>query len=157
MNLQELANLAEIIGAIAVALSLLFVGVQIRKNTAAEQASALQNTVAQDVQMCMTLGASDESGQALLDYSFNPENLTDQQLTKGRWLFAASFRQWENVYLQYLSGNLSNQGWHSREATVREFILSPGYKEYMSSVLGKFHSGPFLEYAQDVLQTKNVG
>lgn len=155
MNLQELASLAEIIGAIAVTLSLLFVGVQIRKNTAAEQATALQNTVAQDVQMCMTLGASDESGQALIDYSSNPESLTGQQLTKGRWLFAASFRQWENVYLQYLSGNLSDQAWRSREATVREFILTPGYKDYMSSFLGKFHSGPFLDYAETMLQTKD--
>ena len=131
-------------------LSLLFVGVQIRKNTIATQAATLQNSVSQDTQILTAVGSTAEASRALYDYSFRQEVISDERLVQGRWLFASTVRHWENLYLQYLAGTLSVDAWKAREPALRALVTSPGWSEYMESVLGGFMGGPFLEYARAI-------
>lgn len=150
MTLADWASLAEIIGAIVVTVSLIFVGVQIRKNTIAEQANTLQNSICQDVDMLMSLGISKEAGETLYAHTNCPEKLTDEERAQGRWLFAASVRHWENIFLQHLAGTLSDSAWQARKEAVKSIVLSPGWEEYTNSWMASYMSGPFIEYAQSV-------
>jgi len=145
------ASISEIIGAAVVMLSLVFVGIQIRKNTIATQASTLQSSVSDDTHILTAVGATIEASSALYRYSFDPESLSQEQLIQGRWLFASTVRHWENLYLQRLSGTLSEDAWRAREPALRALVLCPGWKEFTASVLGPFMGGPFMDYAEKVI------
>lgn len=148
-NLSDWASISEIVSAIVVTLSLIFVGVQIRKNTVATQAATLQDSVGHDARILTTVGATAEASAALYDYSFRPEGLTGERLTQGRWLFASTVRHWENLYLQHLAGTLSADAWKAREPALKALVTCPGWEEYSGSVLGAFMGGPFMEYARN--------
>ena len=149
-TLSEWASIAEIVGAVAVTVSLVFVGFQIRKNAVATRAATLQSSVSYDVHILTTVGATPGAAAALYGFSFEPRQLDAEQRMQGLWLFASTVRHWENLYLQRLSGTLSADAWRAREAAVNATVLCPGWDEYMSSVLGAFMGGPFMEYAQRI-------
>ena len=88
-TLSEWASIAEIVSAIVVTLSLIFVGMQIRSNTVATQAATLQDSVGYDAQILTTVGATAEASLALYDFSFRQDGLTEERLVQGRWLFAS--------------------------------------------------------------------
>ena len=146
-SLADWASIAEIVGAVVVTLSLVFIGVQIKRNTVATQAATLQGLVANDVQILTAVGSTGAASTALFKYSFEPTGLTEEQLVQGRWLFASTVRHWENLYLQRLGGTLSENAWAAREPALRALISCPGWEEYTSSVLGHFMGGPFMAYA----------
>jgi len=149
-TLSDWASIAEIVGAVVVVVSLVFIGVQIRKNTIATQAATLQSSVANDMQILTAVGATSEASTALFKYSFDPAGITEAQLLQGRWLFASTVRHWENLYLQRLAGTLSQSAWEAREPALRALVLCPGWEEYTTSVFGAFMGGPFMEYAERI-------
>jgi hypothetical protein len=149
-NLSDWASLAEIIGAVAVTVSLLFVGVEVRRNTIATQASTLQDSVGYDVQILSAVGATSEASMALWQYTFQTDSVSGEQLVQGRWLFASAVRHWENIYLQHTAGTLSEDAWNAREPALRVLVTCPGWDEFMESGLGGMMGGPFLEFAREI-------
>ena len=149
MNWDALSAIGEIVGATAVVATLIYLAVQVRHSVLATQAATLQNSVGNDMQVLTSVGATAEASEALYSYSFHPEVLSEAQRTQGRWLFASTVRHWENLYLQHLSGTLSEQAWQAREPALRALVLSPGWQEFNESVLGSFMGGPFMEFADE--------
>lgn len=147
MNWDALGAIGEIVGAMAVVVTLIYLAVQVRHSAVATQAATLQNSVGNDMQVLTSVGATAEASEALYNYSFRPEGLSEAQLTQGRWLFASTVRHWENLYLQHLLGTLSNEAWQAREPALRALVLCPGWQEFTKSVLGNFMGGPFMDFA----------
>ena len=153
MNWDAIGAIGEIVGAMAVVVTLIYLAAQVRQSTVATQAATLQNSVGNDMQVLTTVGATAEASEALYKYSFSPETLNETQLIQGRWLFASTVRHWENLYLQRLSGTLSEKAWQAREPALRALVLCPGWHEFTESVLGSFMGGPFMDFARDVRAT----
>jgi hypothetical protein len=91
MNLQDLGSLGEFVGSIAVVLSLLYLAVQIRQNTATERTSSRQTILDTFYTALWDLGASPERKRVLTAGLANFEALSDQdkatfQLTMIRYL-----------------------------------------------------------------------
>lgn len=153
VSLSDWASIAEIIGAFAVTVSLIFVGMEIRRNTIATRAATLQESVGFDVQILTSAGSTSEASMALWEYSFETDRVTGARLVQGRWLFASTVRHWENLYLQQIAGTLSADAWSAREPALRMLVLSPGWSDFVGSDLGGFMGGPFMEYARRVRST----
>jgi len=101
MSLAQLADLAQVVGALGLILSLLFVGLQIRHNTAALQRNEHNSTMAQwtvirqaiatnrDVAELMTAGLRGESALDAAD-----QLRLEQMLQEYAW---ASFHIWDRT------------------------------------------------------------
>jgi len=101
MSLAQLADLAQVVGALGLILSLLFVGLQIRHNTAALQRNEHNSTMAQwtvirqaiatnrDVAELMTAGLHGESALDAAD-----QLRLEQMLQEYAW---ASFHIWDRT------------------------------------------------------------
>ena len=151
MTLSDWASVAEIIGSIAVVISLVFVGLQIRKNTESEQANTLQTSVGADVEMLTAWGSTEEGAYLISQYILDPSPLTEKQIIQARYLFAGGLRHWENLYLQYTVGAISEDTWQARVKAVNTTLLSKGYQEFQKSFLGNYMSGDFLRYAEKII------
>ena len=154
-KLQEYALLAEIISAIVVTMSLIFVGLQIQNNTHASEASTLQAISAVEVEILLASSASPERAAAISKFSQDPSQLTGEELEQGSYAMMANFRHWENLYLQYRAGFLSEEAWETRSAVMKSAITGPGGRWLIENVPQVF-GGPFLEYTKEVIRTKDM-
>lgn len=126
-SIAEWASLAEIIGAVSIVVSLVFVGFQIRENTRATQAATFQEHVGHEIGILQTASSYDEKVLERYNTYSQGEQSARGQFNDPAWfLFVSAMRIWEDLYLQHEAGMLSDWAWESREATIRRFALGPG-------------------------------
>jgi hypothetical protein len=79
MALQDLANLGEVIGAIAVIVSLIYLAVQIRENTQAMRRAATQDIIRSLNEQTRCLVESPDLAALAFRASQRPEELTGEE------------------------------------------------------------------------------
>ena len=153
MALQEIYFIAEIIAAIAVVGSLIFVGIQLQQGTAATRAATSQAALVSYTDISM----------ALVD---NPDLVTalwqKQRFQSSEWVEAgdvtirlnyymnAGLKIIEGNYLQWLDGNLSDEMWHGfRHALIEMFASNAAWAEHWSSTEQSF-SAPFQTLIEEI-------
>ena len=154
-KLKEYALLAEIISAIVVTLSLIFVGLQIQSNTHASEASTLQAISAIEVEILLASSVSPERAVVISRFAEDPSQLTGQQLEQGAYAMMANFRHWENLYLQYRAGFLSDEAWETRSPVMQGAIGGPGGR-WLIENSPQIFGGPFLEYTKEVIRAADA-
>ena len=81
--LEEYALIAEIISGIAIIVSLIFVGVQIKRNTQATQASTFQAIADLDINLLLSFGNSKELARLISTFRDDPDSLTEEEQNHG--------------------------------------------------------------------------
>jgi hypothetical protein len=147
--LEEYALIAEIISAIAVIISLIFVGFQIRGNTKATQASTFHEIATLDIQLLLSFANSQESARIISTFRDNPDALSEKEQNHGFYFFAAEVRHVENLFLQHENKMLSEKDWNSRKALVEGLVLTPGFGALLKSPFKKFFDGSFIEFGEN--------
>ncbi len=148
--LEEYALIAEIISAFAVIISLAFVGLQIKANTKATQASTFHEIAALDINILLSLGQSRESARIIEAYRGNPDALSEEDRNHGFYLFAAEIRHVENLFLQNENKMLSKKDWESRKALVEGMLLTPAFGALLKNPNRKFFDGSFIEFGENL-------
>jgi hypothetical protein len=149
MRLEKWALIADIVGATAIVISLVFVGLEIRSNTLATQAATFQATVAYDVEILLGQGHDADTARVFLAYMNDPDSLSGAELGQGGLLAGASARHMENLFLQHEAGMLSDEAWRARESYIRNGLNRPGIRRTLRGTSGLW-SGSFLDYAREV-------
>jgi LPS O-antigen subunit length determinant protein (WzzB/FepE family) len=128
VKLAEWASVAEILGAGAIVISLVFVGWQIRSSTKATQAATFQQHMSDEVAFIEHITSDPEITQ-LYSLVFNDyqslQTLDEVDQTRAYFLFVADMRLWEDLYLQWNSGTLSDDAWKTREMIVKNRAFHP--------------------------------
>ena len=130
MNWESISIAGEIIGAVGVIASLIYLAVQIRHNTRAMMAQSAREAVA----------AMREFNQAMINdpeisriFRLGAENLADlnegERARFGHILFNF-FKTAEELHYQYLKGTLDPEIWESWKGIVSLYSTSPGFSEY---------------------------
>jgi hypothetical protein len=126
MNWNAVGAIGEIIGALAVFLTLGYLAVQIRQNTKAVRASALDSSVnaVNDVRIAMF-----ESSEVAALYRRgleNPEELDDDERTRFRLLLHTIIWTVWNIYAQTEYGGLSSSTWAAQLPLLDRIMNSRG-------------------------------
>jgi len=152
MNWDAISALAEIVGAVGVIISLVFVGFQIRKNTVASEAATYQASVGYDIEMLMALSSDPEQSRIFNTYTWIPEatNLTENEIIQAEYQMTALLRHLENLYLQHELGMLSDEIWRTRQALLDAIVLSPGYERFEQTSSSQTFDGAFRSYASNL-------
>ena len=144
--LDRIHKISEIVGAIALVASLIFVGIQISQNTEATRISNSQNALNSwnDITLAITTDDALQRRQyegtypelrALFEY--DPDLARMQS-----WLFAG-VKAVESNYLQWLQGNLSDDLWHGYRSTFVTLLASSQDMAIYWENNGHTHSEPF--------------
>ena len=156
-SLSKMHQAGELIAAIAVVISLIFVGLQIKDNTIATEAATYQDTVAYDIEILLNMGSTPEMARVFFTFRDNPESLIEDEFLQGRTLLSATVRHLENLYLQHEAGMLSDEAWATREPLIRTYVLSPGFDRLMSGSTGQNYGGSFIDYAERIRNESKDG
>jgi hypothetical protein len=124
LSLSEWANLAEVVGATAVVVSLIFVGVQVRANTAEIRATNRQQLVGRAHEATRSF-AQDPGLSAVLAKVDNAEPLSDAEAIQYGYLIRATLYDVQEAFVLNREGRLDDAYWATRAAVVRAYLAQP--------------------------------
>ena len=111
MQTERLRGILDFAGGIAVLIGLVFVGLELRQNTAAVEAASLQNQTDASTDFLLMIAADEDLTRIWMDATKDPSQLSeiDSQryffITRSRWL------RMQNAYLQWRRGTLTAEDW----------------------------------------------
>ncbi len=156
-NLQKWALVAEIAGGIAVVLSLIFVGLEIRQsseetlqNTRALEVSAYQDLISQISTMNM-LVISDPSFAELYDRMMlgeDPQNATERRRIDA--FFILSARHGDMAYRQYRAGLIDQDSLNSALTPTLIFLRQMKIAQYRWELLKLDLDTEYVAYVEEV-------
>jgi hypothetical protein len=149
MELQDVYFVSEIVAAIAVVASLIFVGFQLRQNTTAVRYDAGQRNASSFQSMTMTVAANDDLLNA---WRSGNNSEKDWSLEQSRLVFMlnAFLKVNEENYLQWLDGNLSDELWEAHRASmISGFVSQPAYEQYWSGGMNINFTKRFQAFVDD--------
>lgn len=128
MNLEQLANIGEFVGGIAVIASIIYLAVQIRQNTRSVKSSTLATNTSNWSSMLVNL-ASDDKSEAYLSGITGREDISAKHLLQFVQIARAMFVSFEAQHYQYLSGAMDRDIYLGYERACRDQLLVyPGFQ-----------------------------
>ncbi|MFT4862522.1 MAG: hypothetical protein ACI95C_001743 [Pseudohongiellaceae bacterium] len=144
MNIDKLAKISEIVGSMAVVISLIYVGYQINENTKSQRAATAQN-IAADFRDTFNFTLEEDE---LFTRSRNMEMLSEAENLKVRQMYAVLLRTYENIWYQANKGALDPELYRGYQGYIGRTLSSPIGKQLWRD--SKFHSG-FVKDTEDFI------
>jgi hypothetical protein len=129
MNWDAISAIAEILGAIAVVVTLMYLAIQIRQSTKVAR-SATRQAIAESAER---LGADllENSGMAeIFVKHFNGEELSAVENLRLQARCYRDMRHWENIHYQVSEGLVTNDQWSGFRKNLVALFTLPIYREY---------------------------
>jgi hypothetical protein len=153
LKLSDWASIAEIIAAIGVVFSLIFVGLQINEGNQETRAATIQATHDAEAFMVATLvNHSDTWDKVVTGAPLE----SGAEMRKGINLYNFLMVDTENRFHQFHSGFLDAPSWEGRLFTLQPIVKLPMFKIWRESFGAKGHSAEFLELLDNLAEEAPV-
>ncbi len=153
MNWDAIGAIGEIVGALAVILSLLYLSSQVRQTNKLANNNSLQAVLQSEMNFASIIMENAEIWDKLLaGESF--EGREDNR--KAIILFNLYLLDSSARYNQYITGYLDQPNWESRKSTLREFTNLPIFEHWKTSLGARGHAQNFLEVIDKIRSEESV-
>lgn len=138
MNWDAIGAIGEIVGALAVVISVIYLAIQIRTGSAAVSTNLRDSIFASLYEWNYQLTADPPFAamfhRGLADFN----SLTDEE--KPRFMHTAFglFKIFENAYLHYIEGSVGADVWKQNREVLYSFAQTPGGRLYLEARRGAF-------------------
>jgi hypothetical protein len=130
MTLDQLGSISEIIGGLGVIISLIYLALQIRKNTDAERTSTYQAVVSDFGALNNTMASSSELSLLFVHAMENYHQLSSDEKARISQIFFQTFRYFENMYYQHRKGYLDEEVWTGWKRLMLTYYSRPGFQAW---------------------------
>src|SRR5262249_58975748 len=130
MSLNDLANIGQVVGAIAVVVSLIYVALQIRQNTNAVRSATAQTVHEHFAKWYHLVAADDELSQIVANGLRDYESLSEKQRVRFIAAFMAFLSYSQNAFLKWREGLLASPLWLGWELVIMNLVCAPGGKAF---------------------------
>ena len=140
MNWDAIGAVAEVIGALAVLITLIYLALQIRQNTRAINSSALDSTVNTISIARQSIYENDDVARAYLKGLAAPEELDELERLKFRLLLHNLMLSESNIFAQTKFSDLTNSEWQAQTTVIKRVLNSPGGSWFWNEYAEEFDS-----------------
>ncbi len=151
MNWSALGAIAELVAAVAVVVSLLYVAAQVKASTRQARHDAGRDLAARVSDVSLTVATDPELGRLLVQGGADPEVLSPGDQARFRGLMNSLFRGLEQQYLLRREGSLDDESWAAVERMIRDWMALTGVQLYFRDRGGWYTTG-FLEYVMPMAE-----
>jgi hypothetical protein len=127
MNWEALGAIGEIVGAIAVVVTLGYLAVQIRQNTRTVRASTNHALTVQRNEANYRFGLDPSAAALLLRGARDRDQLDFEERYRHRLLMRAVIGTFEDVYVQFCEGLCDEETWENTKVVLRPVVSEPGF------------------------------
>ena len=149
MDLQDLGNIGEFVGAIGVIVSLIYLGYQIKQNSGMIRDNTVQILLTNSVNAAQQ-GNSEEFRRVFAKLR-SGEHLSDEETRFAGTILYSMLMQHDNAYYQYYRGNLDDGVWSSYRARNLRILNMPFFIEWWPDNK-EVYSTYFQDYVDDQIQ-----
>lgn len=128
--LEIIQTVSGIAGTLAVALTVVYLAVQVRASTKATQSQTYQTAVAALAEMAAIVGESKEKARVFAVGMADPDKLDEDEYLQFAYLGISLFRRYENAYFQYRSGMIDDEFWNGHRDNLLWFYHRPGTQRW---------------------------
>jgi hypothetical protein len=132
-DLQTLANIGEIIGAITVVLSLIYVAVQIRQSTQAQRTENYSRATDRLAALQSLLSQDDEFSTIFSRGVLDTTKLTSQQRIRFTWSLYEAFGAFEFMFHASETDSIPEEVWGRWSAAVAWWLSFPGVQSWWAA------------------------
>ena len=146
MNWNMVSAIGEILGSAAIFVTLIYLAVQTRQNTASIQASTRQAIVENDQQFLFRVMDDPQ----LPELRYKP-GLSDAEKIRLSVYLIALFRNREHLWRQYQEGALDEATWKSYRNSISAFA-SPRVREWLNNdTIARMFEPEFIALAREII------
>lgn len=156
LNWTALGAIAELLGAIAVVTSLLYVAAQVRESTRQARRDATRDLATRISDISLAVATNPELGELLVKGGADPTQLSSADQARFRGLMNSLFRAMEQQFLLRREGALDDESWAAVEHIVHDFVALPGARTYFMD-RGGWYTASFLDYVWIAAGGRPVG
>ncbi len=118
MKISKLNPVLEFVGGIAVLIGLIFVGLELRQNTEAVQASTLQSLTDQSQTYLLMMASDGELNDIWRRGVADVSQLDEGERSRFTFVYRAQWIRLQNAYLQWQRGTLDDSDWAFYEGVI---------------------------------------
>ena len=128
MTLEDLGNLGDFVGGLAVIATLLYLAVQVRQNTRILRTSAEQT--ADPIAAIANIAQSPENAAVYHRGLADPSELSDEERTHFYLMMASSFYVLHQGYRAYQLGTQTAETWQWQSRALKFYAAQPGVRTW---------------------------
>ena len=127
MNWEAMGSIAELLGALGVIVSLVYLATQVRSNTAAIRAGTSQDVTNRASEISQSISLDPSATEIIYVGLRDPDALSAEQRRQFGGILLAIFRAYENVEYQFRGGFLDQGEWSGLSSNLRSTATQPGF------------------------------
>ena len=133
MNWEAVSALGQIVGAIAVVISVIYLAVQVRSSARQTRLASMRSMSDAFNQWLQSLAENPQLGDLWYRGMRDFDSLQGGDLARYSALMDHQFRIYEDMYYQKVEGHLDPRVWRGFEAPMRDIIAYPGVQAWWHS------------------------
>ena len=131
MNWEAIGSIAELIGAAAVVISLLYLAVQVRSGTQELQTNTRDSSFHSLLEWNYYMMSDSELGWIFQTGCRDFMSLEEKERARLIHVMYSFFKMFENVYLHYLDGSVDRDVWEHNHPMLLAYATQPGARYYL--------------------------
>jgi hypothetical protein len=130
MTLEQLGNLGEALGGVAVIVSLVYLAMQMRQNTRALRASSFQQIVDSLAEISLESAKHEDLFRITRDVASHPDAASDLDFARFGALMTSFCRRAENAHYQFEQGAVDQEAWSGIRRSILAMMQTPGARKW---------------------------
>jgi len=152
---NEIIIITEIVSAIAIVVSIIYLGIQFRKNTKATRSETATNTIGAMNSWYITIGNNEQSSTLFWNFLANPDSLSATQRFQAIMNFHGLWLTYQTSYYLAKEGTLDIRILETLIETVNGVKDQPGFHLYWKTRKSLFFQ-EFQDYIDKVVKSDKV-
>jgi hypothetical protein len=151
-QLEDIAFISEILGGIAILISLIFVGIQLKENTKATRSSTATSTIGTMTDWYVTMGTDGETSASFWRFLANPESMSKEQQLQHIYNLHGLLLTFQNSYYLSLEGTIDKRIPESLNQVLIGVKDQPGFQVYWKARKSIFFK-EYRDYVDNILNS----
>ena len=156
MNWEAIGAIGEVLGGGAVVISLVYVGIQIRQNTAEMRSVSTQTFISHRSDANFYIANNPELSKLLATAVHGFEELEPHEQFQFKAYCFAFYNQFDFAFHQFKNGRLEEKFWARMENEIPSTLLLPGVSAWWEQDKVRY-TPEFVEYAEARMKEFDVG
>ncbi len=156
MDFSTIGTLAEVVSAVGVIVSLIYVAAQVRHNTRAVRSATHHALVTTRLDYVALVADNPELSRIVRVGSEDYAGLDQDERHRFGLVMYYSFSAGENFYYQYRQGALDREQWERWCETLRVYFAQPGIREWFETTPQQF-TASFAAFLAAEFKRSHVG
>jgi hypothetical protein len=132
VSIAELGSIGEFLGSLVVLISLVYLAIQVKRNTETARSSAYQAIVSEFSSLNHAMAGTADLSMLFVNAMESFATLRIDEKARMSQIFFVLFRNFENMYYQYYKGYLEDDVWIGWKRLMLTYHARPGFQSWWS-------------------------